>query len=50
MPHVVIPVETFRRLTERAGSLNLSVDALVQQVLEQLAEDESLGSESRRSP
>jgi hypothetical protein len=41
MPHVTISEETFQRLAAKAAALNISVDALVQPTLNQLAELES---------
>jgi hypothetical protein len=38
MPHVVVPEETFRRLSERAAARNISVDDLVKPALDRLAE------------
>jgi hypothetical protein len=38
MPQIMVPEETFRRLSARATALNISVDKLVQPLLERLAE------------
>ncbi|HKI19145.1 MAG TPA: hypothetical protein VKA15_14760 [Isosphaeraceae bacterium] len=38
MPHVTVPEDTFRRLSERAAALNISVDDLVKPALNRLAE------------
>jgi hypothetical protein len=38
MPHVVIPEDTFRRLSERAAALNISVNDFVKPALDRLAE------------
>ena len=38
MPNVIIPEDTFRRLSERAAALNISVDDLVKPALDRLAE------------
>ena len=46
MPSVIIPEDTFRRLSERAAALNMSVDDLVQPALARLAEGEALPPES----
>jgi hypothetical protein len=45
MPTVMIPEETYRRLSERAAALNTSVDALVKPALDQLAESPILALE-----
>jgi len=37
MPTVTVPEETFRRLSERAATLNISVDELVKPALDRLA-------------
>src|SRR5437868_6944173 len=37
MPNVTVPEDTFRRLSERAAALNISVDELVKPALDQLA-------------
>src|SRR3954451_17380090 len=36
MPHVTVPEDTFRRLTERAAALHISVDDLVKLALDRL--------------
>ena len=46
MPHVTVPENTFRRLSERAAVLNISVDDLVKPALDRLAETGSALSES----
>ena len=46
MPSVVIPEDTFRRLSERAAALNMTVDDLVKPALARLAEEEALPLES----
>jgi hypothetical protein len=38
MPNVSVPEDTFRRLSERAAALNISVDELVMPALDRLAE------------
>ena len=38
MPTVMIPEGTFRRLSERAAALNISVDDLIKPALDRLAE------------
>jgi hypothetical protein len=38
MPHLIVPEDTFERLAARAAALNISVDELVQPILDQLAE------------
>jgi hypothetical protein len=38
MPNVTVPEDTFRRLSERAAALNISVDELVRPALDRLAE------------
>jgi hypothetical protein len=38
MPHITVPEETYRRLSARAAALDISVEDLVQPVLERLAE------------
>lgn len=38
MPNVTVPEDTFRRLSERAAALNISVDELVKPALDRLAE------------
>jgi hypothetical protein len=38
MPLITIPEETFRKLSERAAALNISVDALVKPALDRLAD------------
>jgi hypothetical protein len=38
MPHITIPEETFQRLSARAAALDISVEELIQPVLERLAE------------
>jgi hypothetical protein len=37
MPYVTVPEDTFRRLSERAAFLNISVDDLVKPALDRLA-------------
>ena len=39
MPQVSVPEETFRRLSERAAALNLSVDSFVLPALERLVDE-----------
>jgi hypothetical protein len=38
MPHITVPEETFQRLSARAAALAISVEDLVQPVLERIAE------------
>jgi len=38
MPHVTVSEDTFRRLSEHAAALNISVDDLVKPALDRLAE------------
>src|SRR5262245_20752423 len=38
MPHVNVPEDTYRRLSARAAALSISVDDLVRQALDRLAE------------
>ena len=45
MPTIMIPEETYRRLSERAAALNTSVDDLVKPALDQLAEKPSVALE-----
>ena len=45
MPTIMIPEETYRRLSERAAALNTSVDDLVKPALDQLAESTILALE-----
>jgi hypothetical protein len=45
MPVLVIPEDTFRRLSERAAALNISVDDLVRPALDRLAQGGSLTPE-----
>ncbi len=42
MPDLTVPEDTFRRLAARAASLNISVEDLVQPVLDRLAATGSL--------
>jgi len=46
MPNVTVPEDTFRRLSERAAALNISVDELVKPALDQLAEAGTSSPES----
>src|SRR3954451_11771189 len=46
MPNVTVPEDTFRRLSERAAALNISVDELVKAALDRLAETGTSSPES----
>jgi hypothetical protein len=46
MPDVTVPEDTFRRLSERAADLNISVDELVKTALDRLAEAGTSSPES----
>jgi hypothetical protein len=43
MPHITVPDETYQRLSARAAALDISVEELVQPVLERLAESGTSG-------
>lgn len=45
MPHVDVPPETFRRLSERAAALNISVEDLVKPALDRIAQGGTGGPE-----
>jgi hypothetical protein len=46
MPNLDVPEDTFRRLSERAAALNISVDELVKPALDRLADSGTSASES----